>query len=159
MTFNHNTPYFKGADRLAAKYMEDRIITYAVSDSRDQGPDNLGDIMGRLEDELGINFERVDHITGEAEIDFSFVPEVIIDDKAYGGVSRMNITEGSTDIQVDQDVWHWESTLVHEIGHSLGLGCSHSDPNSIMSYGRDYNMNYFSENDLTAIGDLFQPFM
>ena len=158
MSNNHDL-YLKNANILAQNYMEDGVITYTVSDYRDQGPGKVGKTLQRLEDETGINFERVDPITGQAEIELQYVDDVVIDNNAYAGVAYVSPRYGMSYIEIDQDVWHWQGTMVHEIGHALGLEHDHSTTESIMSYNRDYGSTWFQEQDLAAISHLYEPFL
>ena len=50
--------------------------------------------------------------------------------------------------------WYSESVAAHELGHALGLDHVGGDT-SVMSYERDYGINYFMPLDLHAITHVF----
>ena len=104
--------------------------------------------LRRLEKDTGLNFEFT-RSARKAEINCVYKDEVT------GGVGMSyGSNKGRYRIEAELNHWYSDSVVVHEIGHALGLDHV-SGRDSIMSYDRDYNTDYFMPADLHAITHVF----
>ena len=144
------------ASNLAEALLRDNIITYSVS----QVPPHRGWVeftMNRLEDDLGIDFVRVE---SGSEIDVRYT-DVLTGYENVPGLLGFASTKPdyTTSIEVKNGEY-FRSVMVHEVGHALGLDHFHEDFTSAMSYNHDPSkIDYFSEQDILALKSIFDPYL
>lgn len=128
---------------------DDGVITYKAGKKS-----HFHAAFQRLEDELGINVERVKK-RSKADIVCKYQDELIYG--AYAGLCsyRTRTRNGTkySKVLAYKDQWYTQSTCVHEIGHALGLGhpADHSRTDTIMSYGAPGDLPWFTPLDIQAI--------
>ena len=131
---------------------DDGIITWWANKKSDYFPV----LVDELEKDLGINFERVE-LKKEAEIRSKRVKTI---KGLYGNIL------GNASWHPDDRVWklktvigdHYDSTVIHELGHALGLGHPKDHAaitNTVMSYNRDRSIKRFFYKDLDIFNTIY----
>ena len=133
-------------------FYRDGVITYKARKNS-----HFHDAFKRLEDELGINVKRVKQ-RRKADIICKYQDE-IWGGYAAGLSSDRRRKNGSkyTKLIVVRDQWFTQSTVVHELGHALGLGHpdDHDRTDTVMSYGRSRDVDWFTRLDQEALAHLY----
>lgn len=134
---------------------DDGVITWWANKKSDY----IGTALYELEQDLGINFERVES-KKDAEIRHKRVKEIW-----NGGFSSGNVL-GLASWKPSDKVWklktkigkQFDSTVIHELGHALGLDHPESHDttkNTVMSYNRDRAINRFYYKDLDVLNAIY----
>ena len=131
---------------------DDGVITWWANKKSDYFPT----LVDELEKDLGINFERVESAK-DAEIRSKRVKSIASTSGAVLGNARWS---------PENRVWklktrigdQYDSTVIHELGHALGLGhpVDHAaTTNTAMSYNRDRSIKRFFYKDLDIFNTIY----
>ena len=140
-------------DGWGPDYYDDGIITYTAPKRSDYHK-----AFKRLERELGIDTKRVKK-ERKADIicEYGYLDE-------YAGLTefvwnkyRKGKWKRQTELTVEPGKWYSQSTVVHEIGHALGLDhpVDHTRTDTIMSYGAPGDLPWFTSLDLYYLDILY----
>lgn len=134
-------------------YFDDDRLTFWTP----KGRDDFDRAMDKVEDEFGIRTTRVSQ-KSKADVVCSYEDE-LINGKWAGFCAYTKHDSGKkyNDIQVVEGKRYSQSTVVHEIGHALGLAHpdDHSRKDTIMSYGASPTLPWFTSVDEQAINYLY----
>ena len=132
-------------------YYEDGVITYKV----DHRNDDFHKAFRKLEKELGIETKRVTDWR-KADIICNYEDDL----GNYAGVHKYKRDKNGraySKIEVVEDEWWSQSTVVHEIGHALGMAHPRdmSREDTIMSYGAPGDLPWFTKLDEKVLDYLY----
>ena len=152
------------AEEIPKAWYDDGVVTFSIGTDRSDGrPNKVKRTLKKLQRKTGIRFQEVDE---GGEINVNFTDEIIgLSGKPISGLAtwdRLDCGGLHSNIFVDEDFYTWRTTMVHELGHAMGLAHNHEVTNSIMSYNRDYfskESKFFYDLDIAAIEDLWGQFL
>jgi len=136
--------------------MDDGVITWY----KKKNGKFLQGVFDQLEIDTGLNFERV---TDKAEAEIINKRTRKWKDPSwtnYRGIAQWTPDNRQWTLTTLRPVKYARSTMVHELGHALGL--SHPEDHwkerdTIMSYYRDKTNRYFYKKDLDTLTGLYYP--
>jgi hypothetical protein len=131
---------------------DDGVITYKAPAKSD-----FVKAFRKLERQLGIDTERVKK-RGKADIICNYSDDLI--DGKYAGLCSYRRDKRGREynvLEVVEDRWYSQSTVVHEIGHALGMDhpADHSRTDTIMSYGAPGDLPWFTRLDRQVLRYLY----
>lgn len=112
-------------------------------------------VFNKLEEDIGVDFERVKR-PKRAEIMFKKVKK--FDNPDLLGSAHWTPEDPRWKITIATKFKNRRSTVVHEIGHALGLGHPEDhaiETDTIMSYNRDRKSRYFYPKDIDYLTGLY----
>ena len=140
-------------DGWGPDFYDDGIITYTAPKKS-----HYHKVFKRLERDLGIDTKRVKK-ERKADIicEYGYLDE-------YAGLAefvwnkyRKSGWKKQTELTAEPGKWYTQSTVVHEIGHALGLDhpVDQTRTDTIMSYGAPGDLPWFTELDLYYLDILY----
>ena len=144
------------ASYASVPMMDDGVITWY----KKKNGKFLNRVFERLEKDTGLNFQRV-YEKDEAEIINKRVKRWQDETWSnYRGVAQWKRDTSQWTLSTMRGIKNARSTMVHELGHALGL--SHpenhwNERDTIMSYYRDKSNRYFYTKDIDNLTGLYHP--
>ena len=112
----------------------------------------------KLEEEnIGLDFKRTrkEH---KAEIVIDKTREDLLGKPSVRGLARWSPDDPVWRLTTKKGIEHRKSTVVHEIGHALGLTHPENharETDTIMSYNRDLSLRYFTDKDIDCLTGIY----
>ena len=132
----------------ASDLYDDGVITYRAPKK------HFGRAFQRLTRDLGINTRPVKRNRAEIFCQFGNPG------KGNAGVYRDSTNKNGKwqgHVVVKRGEWYTQSTVIHELGHALGLDhpADHGRTDTIMSYGAPGNLPWFTRLDRQVLTSLY----
>jgi len=118
----------------------------------------LKNTFKKLEEEnIGLDFKRT-RKEEKAEIVIDKTREDILGRPSVRGVARWSSDDPVWRVTTKKGIKHRKSTVVHEIGHALGMAHPENhekETDTIMSYNRDLSLRYFTDRDIDCLTGIY----